>query len=212
MLRRTLLSILAAASLAAFVLVLFPAESAAQSGGIKGRVRTASGKAIPNATVTARLDGKDVRSATTDSRGSFEVRGLGPGIYNVVVEATGFSSGIRYGVEVKNSVRNIGDRLILNVDQGTLVIIRGSVFFKEGNSMQGAKVELFEVDGNGSLKRLGQAFTSFQGEFTFRRPEGPAKLRVTASFKGVSASKDIEVETAAIYRTAITLDLPRNDR
>lgn len=122
MLRRTLLSTLAAASLAAFAILLFPAESAAQSGGIKGRVRTVSGKAIPNATITARLDGKDVRSATTDRNGSFEINGLSPGNYNVVVDATGFASGIRYGIEVKNSVRNIGDRLILNVDQGTLVI------------------------------------------------------------------------------------------
>jgi len=212
MLKRTAVSMLAAASLAALLLLLFPAEAAAQSGGIKGRVRTASGKGIANATVTARLDGNDVRSAKTDSSGSFEIRGLGPGSYNVVVDAAGYASGIRYGVEVKDGVRNIGDRLILNVDQGTLVIIRGSVFFKEGNSLQGAKIELFEVGSGGSLKKLGQAFTSLSGEFVFRRPEGPAKLRVTASFKGASASKDIEVESAAIYRTAITLDISRNDR
>ena len=212
MLKRTAFSLLAAASLAAFLLLLLPAEAAAQSGGIKGRVRTASGKGIANATVTARLDGNDVRSAKTDSSGSFEIRGLSPGSYNIVVEASGYATGVRYGVEVKSSIRNIGDRLILAVDQGTLVIIRGSVFFKEGNSLQGAKVEFFEVGSGGTLKKLGQAFTSLQGEFVFRRPEGPATLRVTASFKGVSGSKDIEVDTAAIYRTAITLDVSRNDR
>ena len=111
MLRRTAVSMLAAASLAAFLLLLFPADATAQSGGIKGRVRTASGKGIANATVTARLDGNDVRSAKTDSSGSFEIRGLGPGSYNVVVEAAVMPRASATASRSKTA-SNIGDRLI----------------------------------------------------------------------------------------------------
>jgi hypothetical protein len=76
----------------------------------------------------------------------------------------------------------------------------------------GAKVELFDVAADGSLKSLGSTYTNVSGDFAFRRPEGPATLRVKASYKGISGTKDIEVETRGIYRTAITLDLSRTDR
>ena len=109
-------------------------------------------------------------------------------------------------------MRDLGSRLILAADQGSQIIVRGSVFYKEGTSLTGAKVELELVNADGSTKKLASAYTTISGEFTFRRPGGNAKLRVTAKFKGATASKDIDVDNAAIYRTAITLDISRTEK
>lgn len=201
-----------AVAVLAVTAALFVLPVSAQSGGIKGRVRNQQGKGIPNATITARQDGKDIKSSRSDGKGDFVMTGIRPGIYNIAFDAPGYSTGILYNVEIKNSTRDLGGRLILSIDRGTLVIVRSSVFFREGTSVTGAKVELFEVGADGELRRLATAYTTVSGEVTFRRPDRKAKLRVTASYKGVSASKDIEVEGAAAYGTAITLDISREQR
>lgn len=188
-------------------------SAAAQTGGLKGKVRTNRGDGIADATVTARKSGKDVKSVRSDSKGNFVIDGLESGNYNIVFDAGGYSSGVLYNVEVKNkSVRNLGERLMLSPDQGTQVIIRGSVFYREGTSVTGAKVEIEKMNADGSYKSIGSAFTTISGEFTFRQPESDAKFRITAKFKGVSGTKTLEVNNAAIYRLAITLDLPRTEK
>jgi hypothetical protein len=185
----------------------------AQSGGVKGKVHTASGKGISGATVTARKDGVDIASAKSDEKGNFVLNGLESGRYNIVFEAGGYSSGVLYNVEVKKrEVSDLGDRLILSTDQGTLVLITGSIFFKEGTSITGAKVQLERINADGSVRKLGSAYTNMSGEFAFRQPEGAAKLRVRATYKGAEGEKDIEVDQAAVYRTAITLDISQKDK
>lgn len=185
----------------------------AQAGGLKGKVRTNSGDGIANAAVIIRQDNKDIKSAKSDAKGNFVINGLASGKYTVVFDAKGYSSGILYNVEVKDkNTRNLGDRLILSIDKGSLVIVTGSVFYREGTSVTGAKVEIERINPDGSAKSLGSGFTNVSGEFTFRQPEGPAKLRITAKFKGVSGTKEVEVDGAAIYRLAITLDIPRTEK
>ena len=205
MLRNTLLQIGAAAFLATLFLV--PAVFA-QTGALKGKVRNTRGSGIPNATITARHDGKDVKTVRADSKGNFVISGLDAGTYNVVFDADGYATGVLYRVEVKKGTRNLGSRLILSVDQGQQVILRGSVFYREGTSILGAKVELHRLNSDGTTQKLATAFSTVSGEFTFRRPKADATYRIIASYKGVSGSKDLEVDNAAIYRTAITLDLP----
>ncbi|MBC7899742.1 MAG: carboxypeptidase regulatory-like domain-containing protein [Saprospiraceae bacterium] len=209
-----LISLAKSRFLASAALLLFSASFVvAQSGGLKGKVRTNSGSGIANASVTVRQDGKDVKAVRSDAKGNFLMEGLSSGKYSVVIDASGYSSGVLYNVEVTDkNVRNLGDRLILSVDQGTQVIIKGSVFYREGTSVTGAKVEIERVNADGSTKNLGSGFTNVSGEFTFRQPEGSAKLRVTAKFKDASGSKEIEVDSAAIYRLAITLDIPRTEK
>lgn len=208
MLKRSTAEVFAAIAL----LLVFSYSAQAQSGGMKGKVRDPQGRAIANATVAARQDGKDIKTARTNSKGDFQITGLRPGTYNLAVDADGYSTGVRYGVVVKNSIVNLGNRLTLAADLGALVLVRGSVFFREGTSVTAAKVELFDVAADGRQKSLGTTYTNVSGDFTFRRPEGAATLRVKATYKGTSGTKDIEVETRGIYRTAITLDLSRNDR
>ena len=190
-----------------FAGLLLSADALAQSGGIKGKVRNMRGSGIPNAVVTVRRDGKEVKTARADSKGSFTLSGLDSGTYNVVFEADGYASGLLSNVEVKDKVRDLGSRLILSVDQGSQVIIRGSVFYREGASLGGAKVELHRLNSDGSTNKISTAYTTGFGEFTFRPPKSATTYRVIAESKGVKASKDITVDNPAIYRTALTLDL-----
>ena len=182
-------------------------------GGIKGKVRNTKGGAIVGATVTAKLGTKEVKTVRSDSKGYFMMQGLDAGTYNVVFDADGYAAGVKFGVEIRDgNVRDLGDRLILSADQGDQVIIKGSVFFREGTSVPAAKVEIERINGDGSTKSLGSVYTNISGEFTFRPPPGTTKVRVTAKYKGVSGSKDIsEIVNAGIYRTAITLDVSRSD-
>lgn len=179
---------------------------AQETGGVKGKVRTTNGSGIASVKITARQQGEDIKSATSDSNGKFVLENLQPGIYNIVFTKSGFASGLMNNVEVeKRKVKDLGDRLVLGVDQGTLVIVKGSVFDQNGRSVYGAKVVIEKVSADGQTRKLGSGITSQSGEFTFRQPEGAAKFRITATAKGVSASKEISVDSAMIYRLAITL-------
>lgn len=181
--------------------------TAQNTGGAKGKVRDPKGNGLSGVTVTARQDGNDIKSVKSDNKGNFQISGLKPGVYNFAFEKTGYSLGVKFNVEIKNgSIVDLGDRLILQVDRGTLVLIQGSVFNQDGRSVSGAKVELERINSDGSTKKLGTAYTNISGEFAFRQPDGRGRFRVTATARGVSGAKEIEVEGAAIYRTAITLN------
>ncbi|MEQ1921473.1 MAG: carboxypeptidase-like regulatory domain-containing protein [Pyrinomonadaceae bacterium] len=186
---------------------------AQNTGGAKGKVRNMRGDSLVGATITARLNGKDVATATTNGKGEFVITGLEPGIYNFVFDAKGYATGIKYGVEVKSGKpRDLGGNLILMVDRGSKVVIQGSVFFKDGTSVTGAKVTVDRVNADGGTQRLGTGYTTLSGEFTFSQPEGRAKYRITAAYKDSTTSKEIEVDSAAIYRTAISLDINRDQK
>jgi len=188
------------------------AAFAQDTGGIKGKVRTTRGDSISGVTITARQNGEDVKSVTSDGNGKFVLENLKTGIYNIVFTKSGLSSGLKYDVEVKKKkVSDLGDRLILTVDQGTQVIIKGSVFNEDGRSVSGAEVKIERISGNGSVQKIRSIYTNVSGEFTFRQPEGATKFRVTASAKGATASKEVEVSGAAIYRLAINLEM-RNEK
>ena len=189
---------------------LLPSVSAQNTGGAKGKVRNLNNQGIANATISARQKGVDLKSAKTDAKGEFVLDGLEPGIYNLAFEARGYSAAVQYNVEIKKGKpRDLGDRLILMVDRGSRVIVKGSVFFKDGFIAAGAKVVVERVNGDGSVRKLGEAAADGQGEFSFSQAEGNAKLRFTATWKEGKAIKDIDVDSAMIYRTALSLDINR---
>lgn len=180
----------------------------AQTGGIKGKVRAPNGNGLAGAIVTVRQDGEDIKTIKADNKGNFLLEGVKTGKYTVVFSKSGYSSGLLSDVEiVEKKVKNLGDRLILTVDQGTLVIINGSVYNQAGFAIYGANVKVERVLSDGSTKRVNTGYTSRSGEFTFRFPDETAKFRITASAKGVEASKEIEVEGAAVYRLALNLTI-----
>lgn len=191
---------------------LFASFAFAQTGGIKGKVRSTNGNGISGATVTVRQNGDDIKEVKSDNKGNFLLEGLKPGKYNLVFSRSGYSSGLMSNVEiVEKKIRDLGDRLILNPDQGEFVILNGSVYNQGGFAIYGAKIKIERILSDGSTKKLETGYTSRSGEFTFRFPDETAKFRVTASAKGVESSKEIEVEGAAIYRVALTLELKKED-
>lgn len=190
--------------------VIFSAAAVFAQTGVKGKVKNNKGKGISNATITARQDGRDVKSVQSDSKGSFILEGLKSGVYNLVFEAPGYGAGLLSNVEIQaGKIRELSDRLILSPDKGTFVIVMGSVFNQDGRSVTGAKIEAEKVFSDGSTKKIGSYYSNSAGEFSFRQPEGAAKIRVTASLKGAKISKEVEVEMAAIYRLALTLDFTK---
>jgi hypothetical protein len=198
---------------AAFLTISTGAVSAQSTGGIKGKVRNMAGDSIRGATVTARQNSQDLRSARSNDKGEFELTGLTAGTYNIVFDAKGYSTGIKYSVDVKSGKTvDLGDRLIMQVDRGTQVIVKGSVFFKDGTTVTAAKVLVEEVGSDNSTRKIGTVMTNIFGEFEFRRPEGAAKYRMTAIYRDAKASKELEVDSAAIYRLAISLDITRQQK
>lgn len=194
-------------------LIVSAVGASAQGSGIKGKVRNNSGIGIANASITLMKGSSEVKAAKSTSDGSFEIKGVEPGFYGLRVDADGYASGSLFSVEIKKGrVRDLGDKLFLRVDQGTLVILRGSVFFKEGTSVTGAKVQLERVNADGTTKELGSTNSDVSGEFVFRQSPGTAKYRVTAKYNGVSATKEITVDNPAVYRLAVSLDLSSRDK
>lgn len=203
-------SVFAAANFLLLFVLCCAFAFAQEAGGVKGKVRTSKGDGISGVEVIARQKGENVKSAISDSGGKFVLGELKPGLYNIVFSKNGYSSGVMYNVEVKKKKTNdLSDRLILSVDQGTLILVKGSVFDQNGRSVYGAKIEIEKISGDGSKRKVGSGSTSESGEFTFRQPDQAAKYRVTASVKGASASKEVAVESAGIYRLAITLNLEK---
>lgn len=197
------LSLVIVLSLAAFLTI-----NAQETGGAKGKIKNAQDRGIAGVEVTVESDGKTVKKASTDKSGAFTVDNLKSGKYNFVFSKKGFATGTLNNVEVGGKkVRDLGNRL-LEVDEGMLVLIKGTVFNQNGKSLPDAKITIEKISGGDKLK-IKPIYTSEGGDFTFRFPEETAKYRVTATAKGKSASKEVEVEGAAIYRLALTLELEK---
>jgi len=202
-------------ALFAFLLAFSTLAAFAQSetGGVKGKVRNMKGDGISGATITARIKGEDVKTVKSDAKGNFEMTGLEPGVYNFVIEKSGYGAGVKYNVEIKKkSIISLGDNLALTQDQGTLVLLNASVFNQDGRSITGAKVEVERINDDGSTKKIATGYTNVSGEFVLRQPDSAAKFRVTATLKGVSGSKEISVDSAGRYSLAITLNIPKEEK
>ncbi len=193
------------------ILAIFSLPTFAQEiGGVKGKVRNPRGSGIPAVTVIARQGDKDVKSVNTDKNGEFVIDRLKSGKYNFVFSKDGFTTGTINNVDVgKNKIRDLGSRLVLDVDEGSLVIIKGSVFDQNGRSIYGAKIDIARVLGDGSVKKLSSSYSSQSGEFVFRFSKGVATFRITATLNDKTDSKDVTVEEAAIYRLALSLNLEK---
>jgi hypothetical protein len=176
------------------------------TGGLKGKVKVASGSAN-GISVVARQGEREAASVSTDSKGSFVMSGLAPGLYDLRFSKSGFSTGTLSNVEVKaGKVRELSDKLVLTIDEGTLAFLRGSVFDPIGRSVPGAKIELARIEADGTTKKIDGRLTNETGQFVFRLTPEPAKYRVTAKIDGAeTVSKDVEIDGPAVYRIALSL-------
>jgi Carboxypeptidase regulatory-like domain len=176
------------------------------TGAIKGKVRVEKGSPA-GVSVILRQGENEISRTTTGKKGDFVIANVAPGVYGVTLRKPGLSIGSIEDVEVKaGKTRALGDHLILSVDEGSIAFIRGSVFGESGRSIPGVRVELARIIDENSTQKLDARITGETGEFVFRLPPETAKYRVTVKTDGAEpASKDVEVDGAAVYRIALTL-------
>lgn len=175
------------------------------TGAIKGKVRVEKGSPAGVA-VILRQGEREVTRTATDKKGDFVISRIAPGVYGVTLRKPGLSVGSIEPVEVTaGKTRTLGDHLILSVDEGSIAFIRGSVFTESGRSVPGVRIELARIVSENSTQKIDYRMTGETGEFVFRLPPETAKYRLTMKADGIeSASKDVEVEGAAVYRVAFT--------
>ncbi len=196
------------------VMLLFVASCVAQqTGTIKGKVRVENGTGAAGVAVIARLGEREVTRVETNRRGDFTITGLAPGTYGLTFRRTGLSVGSIENIEVRaGKTRSLNDRLVLSTDAGSIAFVRGSVFDPNGRSVRGARIELARVAADGTTKKVNESVTGESGEFAFRLAPDKAKYRVTVKAAGAeSAAKEIEIDGAAIYRVALSLQ-PKSDK
>ena len=187
-------------------LMLSAAAQDRSTGGIKGKVRVETGSPA-GVSVLVRQGDREVTRAATDRNGDFSIQRLTPGIYGLTFRKTGLSVGAVENLEVKaGKVRSLGDRLLLSIEEGSIAFLRGSIFDETGRSLPNARVELARILDDGSLKKIDGRVTNETGSFVFRLMPEPAKYRVTAKADHMQpASKDVDVDSAVVYRIAISL-------
>jgi hypothetical protein len=100
-----------AALLLAGAAVIGRAADGAPSGRLRGAITGPDKKPLSGRLVMLRtVDGSgELRVTSTDERGQYQFRDLAPGLYEVRVEADGFETGIKSGIEVKPPFQNVVD-------------------------------------------------------------------------------------------------------
>ena len=177
------------------------------TGSVKGRVKAYSGASAEGVRVTVRQGEREVASAETNRRGQFEIEGLAAGRYDLTFRKQGLSVAELKDFEVAaGKSRSLKGDVVLPVDEGSLIFVKGGVFTAEGRSLRGARVELARVEADGRIKKIDEHVSTESGSFAFRLPVETARYRITARMDGmVTASKEVEVEGAAVYRVALSL-------
>ena len=196
-------------ALVALTLALIFTAALAQdqaTGGLKGKVKVEKGSAA-GVSVVVRQGEREVTRATTNNSGDFSIAGLAPGVYGLTLRKPGLSVATVETINVKaGKPTSLGDRLYLSIDEGSIAFIKGSVFSDSGRSFPGVRVELARILEDGSLKKIDGRVTNDLGQFSFRLGPEAAKYRLTAkSDHMTTASKDVEIEGAMVYRVALSL-------
>jgi protocatechuate 3,4-dioxygenase beta subunit len=156
--------------------------------------------------VTLRQGEKEIKTVTTDKNGDFSFANLKPGVYGLTCRKAGLSTASLEDITLRAGDKiQLKDKITLDVNEGELALIRVSVFTAGGRSVAGVKVELMRVNSDGSLKKIDESVTGLYGQVAFRRTPDTAQYRAIAKTANNPASDIINVEGAAIYRTAIQL-------
>jgi hypothetical protein len=200
----------ACAVLLALLLAGLCAGQTTKPGGVKGKVRVEEGASAENVTISVRADEREVASATTDRNGRFEITGVAPGRYSLVFRKAGLRTAEIKDYEINaGKVRALGDRVYMPVDEGSLALLRGSVFRADGHSLGGAEVQLFRLLADGTAQKIDGRVTNDLGQFAFRLLPTAARYRVTAKFGGFPpVSKEIDIEGPSVYRVGLSIGEP----
>ena len=175
-------------------------------GGVRGKVRVDGSTTPAGVTGTVRRGDEEVARAQTDRKGQYEIGGLAPGTYSLTFRKEGLKTAELKPYEVRpGKVGSLGDRIYLDIDEGSVVFVKGTVFNAGGRSVAGARVELLLLAADGTERKIDGRVSSESGQFSFRLKPGQARYRVAAKLDGRSDSKIVEVEGAMIYRVALSL-------
>ena len=195
-------------SLVVTALVLLAVASPAQDKGtaiIKGKVRAEQGSGSGVSVILLQGD-REVARVTTDKKGEFTMARIAPGSYSLTFRKPGLAIGSIPNLDLKAGQKRVLHDLVLGVDEGSIAFLRGSVFTESGRSVAGVRVELARIVAENSIQKIDARITGETGEFVFRLSPETAKYRVTVKAdKAEPVSKDIEIDSAAVYRVALTL-------
>ena len=113
----------------AILAVANPLLAQSTTGTLRGQVLDPSGAAVVDASVTITNQETNVAvTVSTTSAGTYQVPSLIPGLYRVVVEATGFKNTSLKDINVLSNQDNVADaRLELGVATETVEVTSGSV-------------------------------------------------------------------------------------
>ena len=171
---------------------------------IKGKVGVERGS--PSGVGVSLLQGEqEIAHTATGKNGDFTIARIVPGTYSVKFRKVGLAVGTIDDVLLKAGQTRTFKDLMLKIDEGSIAFVRGSVFTEDGHSVPGVRVDLVRIVNESSVQKMEYRITGETGEFVFRVPPDAGKFRVILKADGVEpASKDVEVEMAAVYRVALT--------
>jgi uncharacterized surface anchored protein len=200
-------ALICAPVLAALLFVPTGAQSKAQTGSLKGKVKEENGKSLQGVTVRATSeDGKEEKRETrSDDKGDFEFADLPAGRYTLSLEKQGYKTFITRKLEVTSGeITKLSRAVELKREGDPYAVIRGAVFYGPGYTLPNSTVTIERVDG---VKKFKQETISREGgEFAFRLKAEKAKYRITASARGFQpASMEIEIENDEARNVALTL-------
>jgi carboxypeptidase family protein len=196
--------LISAAALVLLLSLVCPAQDKS-TGTLKGKVRVEKGS--PAGVAAILLQGEsEIARTTTDKKGEFVLAHVTPGTYRVTLRKPCLAVGTIDDIEVKaGKTRNLGDHLVLGVDEGCVTFIRGSVFNDGGRSVPNVRVELARVIDDQSTEKLDSRVTGETGEFVFRLSPDTGKYRLTVKTNGAQVdSKDVTVDGPAVYRVSLS--------
>jgi hypothetical protein len=175
-------------------------------GGVRGKVRVDESTTPAGVTVTVLRGDEEVARAETDRKGQYEITGLAPGVYSLTFRKAGLKTAELKPYEIRpGKIGSLGDRVYLDIDEGSIVFLKGTVFNSEGRSVANARVELLLLAADGTERKVDGRVSSESGQFSFRLKPEPARYRVAAKLDGRVDSKIVEIEGAMIYRVALSL-------
>jgi len=164
---------------------------------VSGVVVDTDGKPVANAEVTASPESYEEggsADATTDSRGRFELKGLGPTKYSLLASARGTTSA---RLEIELGHRDVDD---VKLTMGRGAAIAGKVTDVEGNPIAGVTVQLSggesrraDTSADGSFSAAGLVVGTYRlGVKSDDSPRRSNRIG-TSSYRGGKATGDLYV-------------------
>jgi hypothetical protein len=159
-------------ALFAWLLLLVPAFTGAQSGIIKGRITNKiNNEPIMFASVL--VEGTD-KGTTTDETGNYEIGGLTPGLYNVRATYVGFNEATIYEIQVTSAKPAVVDiEMEESIETLEEVVIKSSPFRKTEESPVSLRtIGVAEIQrnpgGNRDISRVVQSLPGVTTSASFR--------------------------------------------